>query len=201
MTVTKASPPIAVTTGQNPCVFWIAMRTVYQTSPFSLNTSRFLLVQFLFVSNRYHRNFVTHPHDKHLPLAELIAGMVIVGCVLGMFFLLSREPEEKTGILPHIETISPLSVRNGETITIHGSSFSKNRNVIKIGEGVRSNESSPDGTSITFTVSRQMRTNCQWKYPTGPVCFDFLFLEKGTYAVSVTTIDGESNTENILFVD
>lgn len=85
---------------------------------------------------------------------------------------------------PRINSLSVLTGSVGTSVTVYGSGFQQEGNTVHFGRGIIANLRSFDGTSLTFTVPAQL---------TG---YGSEVVTLGSYAVSVGTIYGTSNSVN-----
>ena len=102
-----------------------------------------------------------------------------------------------TGTL-QIQTILPSAAAVGMVVTIYGSGFASNGNIIHFAGGAISNVSSYNGTSLTFTVPSSVGPYCA----PGMMCAMYMqLITSGTYSVSVQNTNGTSNAVSFTVTD
>ncbi len=113
-------------------------------------------------------------------LAALIATSVFV-----LFPTLSHA-------IPTLTSLSPSAGPVGTQVTATGSGFTPTNNVVNFGNGIASSVSSPNGTSLSFTIPTYWLPACTLMMPACP--FAQILITPGPYDVSVTNANGTSNS-------
>jgi hypothetical protein len=120
--------------------------------------------------------------------ASLAVATAVSGC--------GRAPTAPTSP-PIIFQVTPTSAAVGDTVTISGSGFPDTGNAIRIGAGYLLNVSSPDGTTLRFTLPGYLGV-CA---PGAKVCLQIaLALTPGEYGMSVINALGTSNEVRLQIV-
>ncbi|MFA6338467.1 MAG: Ser-Thr-rich GPI-anchored membrane family protein [Candidatus Paceibacterota bacterium] len=92
---------------------------------------------------------------------------------------------------PIITGISPNSGLWNSEVTINGSGFALNNNIVKFGDGAIINISSQNGTSLKFNVPNVLLPICRYAEP--PCLTPDKIAQKGIYDVSVFTPSGKQS--------
>ncbi len=95
-----------------------------------------------------------------------------------------------------LSAISPSSGPAQTQVTIFGNGFVSNGNTVNFGGGVIPNISSSNGTSLTFTVPNSLNPGCYYSSPQCLIASQQVV--PGNYPVSVTNINGTSNSVNFI---
>jgi peptidoglycan hydrolase-like protein with peptidoglycan-binding domain len=95
---------------------------------------------------------------------------------------------------PQISSIWPSSGPTGTVVTITGSGFTNDNN-IKFDIGAITHVSSPNGTTLTFTVPNNVGPSCPYSQQNCVVALYLKQITAGNYNVSVENANGLSNAQ------
>jgi hypothetical protein len=93
---------------------------------------------------------------------------------------------------PTLTSLTPAVGPVGTQVTVTGSGFTSTNNIVNFGNGIASSVSSPDGTSLSFTVPTYWLPACTLSIPACP--FAQVLIVPSPYDVSVTNANGMSNS-------
>jgi hypothetical protein len=97
-----------------------------------------------------------------------------------------------THAIPTLTFLAPSVGPVGTQVTATGSGFAPTNNIVNFGNGIASSVSSPDGTSLSFTVPTYWLPACTLSIPACP--FAQVLIIPGIYEVSVTNANGTSDS-------
>ena len=128
-------------------------------------------------------------------VSSLLLTLAALGCTFAASCAAAGLAPSAGAAPPSVDRLTPLSGAVGATVTIQGSGFAAENNIVKFGPGYIRNLPSSDGTTVRFTVPDGLDM-CS-PNPGGPCPGAYPRVSPGDYPVAVMSQGETSN--NVTF--